>query len=250
MTDRYLGPNGDPTAASPLPAPDAPVDAVLFDVDDTLCRYRRSGAELLGLAFDRVGVEPFFEVGEYYGRYPAFLAEADDVASLREECFATLAAERGRDPAVGRRVARAYAAERDHRNVEPLSGAREAVERLAEDHRLAVVTNGGPSMQREKLAALGLDGAFEAVVFAGYDTAPKPDPEPFRRALRALSVDPERAVHVGNSRESDVAGARAAGVRSAWLAGTPTPDPSPTPGPEPTYALASMADLHAPPWRG
>jgi len=231
-----------------LPDRDAPVDAVLFDVDDTLCRYRRPGSELLPLAFDRVGVEPFFDVREYHQRYPEFVAASDDVASLREACFAALADERGRDPGLGRRVARAYAAERDHRNVDPLPGAREAVERLAEDHRIGVVTNGGRSMQRDKLEALGLDGAFETVVFAGYDTGPKPEPEPFGRALDALSVDPERAVHVGNSIGSDVAGARAAGVRSAWLAGangSGTP-----PDPEPTYTLASMRDLHEPPWLG
>ena len=28
-------------------------DAVLFDVDDTLCRYRRTGDELLAVAFER-----------------------------------------------------------------------------------------------------------------------------------------------------------------------------------------------------
>jgi putative hydrolase of the HAD superfamily len=237
-----------PATRRPLPDPDAPVDAVLFDVDDTLCRYRRPGAELLPLAFDRVGVEPFFDVEDYHERYPEFLATAEDVASLREACFASLAAERDRDPAVGRRVARAYAAERDHRNVRPLPGARAAVERLAADHRLGVVTNGGPSMQREKLDALGLGDAFETVVHAGYDTAPKPDPEPFERALGALGVDPERAVHVGNSHRSDVAGGRAAGVRAAWL-----PDAAASSvdtDPEPTYTLASMADLHAPPWRG
>jgi putative hydrolase of the HAD superfamily len=233
-----------------LPDPDAPVDAVLFDVDDTLCRYRRPGSELLAVAFDRVGVEPFFGVEEYYERYPEFAAAADDVATLREECFATLAAERGRDPAVGRRVAEVYAAERDHRNVRPLPGACGVVERLATDHRVGVVTNGSPSMQREKLEGLGLDGAFETVVFAGHDTAPKPDPEPFRRALRALSVDPGRAVHVGNSLEADVAGARAAGVRAAWLADADASPAGSTPDPEPTYTLASPADLHDPPWRG
>jgi putative hydrolase of the HAD superfamily len=229
-----------------LPPPDAPVDAVLFDVDDTLCRYRRSGAELLAVAFDRVGVDPFFDVGDYHERYPEFLAAAEDVASLREACFAALAAERGRDPAVGRRVAASFAAERDHRAVEPLPGALGAVDRLAADHRVGVVTNGGPSMQRDKLDGLGLGDAFETVVFAGYDTAPKPDPEPFRRALDALSVEPGRAVHVGNSPGSDVAGARAAGLRPAWLADAAASGSDPPA----TYTLRSMADLHAPPWRG
>ena len=229
------------------PDPGAHVDAVLFDIDDTLCRYRRPGSELLALAFDRVGVEPFFRVEDYYARYPEFVTTSDDVVSLREACFAALATERDRDPGIGRRVARAFAAERDHRDVRPLPGALEAVERLAGDHRLGVVTNGSPSMQREKLEGLGLDGAFESVVFAGYDTPPKPDPEPFRRALRALSVAPDRAVHVGNSLESDVAGGRAAGLRTAWLPGSGSGTPA---TPEPTYTLASLADLHDPPWHG
>jgi putative hydrolase of the HAD superfamily len=232
--------------APSLPDPDEPVDAVLFDVDGTLCRYRRPGGELLSIAFDRVGVEPFFDVEAYHERYPEFLATTDDTATLREECFAALAAERGRDPADGRRVAAAFEAERDHRDVRPLPGATEAVERLAADHRLGVVTNGGPSMQRRKLEGLGIDDAFETLVFAGYGTAPKPDPAPFERALDTLAIDPDRAVHVGNSIGSDVVGARAAGIRAAWLAdGT---DSLSGPDPKPSYTLTSMADLHRPPW--
>ena len=238
-----------PSASDPaLPPPDAPVDAVLFDVDDTLCRYRRSGAELLSLAFDLVGVDPFFGVEDYHERYPEFAATTDDVDSLRRACFAALAEERGRDPALGRRVATAFADERDHRDVRPLDGALCAVERLDGDHRLGVVTNGAPSMQRRKLEGLGLADAFDAVVFAGYDSAPKPDPEPFGRALRSLSVQPERAVHVGNSLGSDVAGAHAAGVRAAWLADERTAGAGIDTTSAPTYTLASMGDLLDPPW--
>lgn len=39
-------------------------DAVLFDLDDTLCRYRRSGSELLAAAFERTGRDPFITRGE------------------------------------------------------------------------------------------------------------------------------------------------------------------------------------------
>ncbi|WP_255148823.1 HAD family hydrolase [Halorarius halobius] len=219
-------------------------DAVLFDVDDTLCRYRRSGGELLEAAFDDAGVDPFFDVEAYHRRYGEFMADTDGVAELRRACFATLAEERGRDPEVGRAVADAFAAERDHRAVDPLPGAREAVDRLAEDHAVGVVTNGDPGMQSQKLEGLGLADAFEVVVHAGYDAPAKPDPEPFRRALSTLDVTPERAVHVGNSLTSDVAGAHNAGLGAAWL------DQGVDPDPQPHYVLDSMRDLHAPPWRG
>lgn len=218
------------------------VDAVLFDLDDTLCEYRRSGAQLLALAFEDVDVAPFFSVNDYYGRYDEFIAESDSMVDLREHCFATLATERGHDPEVGRAVARAYAAERDHQDVRSLPGAQEAVEALTADHRLGLVTNGSPEMQRRKLNAVGLADAFEAVLHAGYEAPAKPDPEPFHLTLDALEATPEEAVHVGNSLTTDVPGAQAAGVQAAWLSDGSDPEPVPE------YTLNSLHDLCKPPW--
>jgi len=233
-----------------LRAPPSPVqpDAVLFDLDDTLCRYRRSGAELLAAAFERTGHDPFITREEYHARYPSFVDDSDSVADLRERCFAAIARDEGRDPAEGRAVARAYAEERDHGDVEPLAGVEEAVA-AASDRPLGLVTNGAPEMQSQKLAALGLADAFDVVVHAGYDTPAKPDPAPFHRALAALETPPERAVHVGNSLSSDVAGAHAAGVRSVWLApenGNESESESGTdPRPTPHYTVSSLAALPA-----
>lgn len=223
------------------------VDAVLFDLDDTLCEYRRSGAELLALAFEDVSVEPFFDVRDYHARYDEFLGGAETVRDLRAACFAALARERGRDPELGRAVADAYAAERDHRNVRPLAGAHDAVEGLARGHRLGIVTNGSPDMQRRKLAALDFADAFESVVHAGHDAPAKPDPAPFHHALADLDASPGRAVHVGNSLTTDVPGARAAGLRAAWLADGDDIDADFDPRPD--YRLDSLRDLLEPPWR-
>ncbi len=221
-----------------------PVEAVLFDLDDTLCTYRRGGAELLSVAFDRVGVDPFFEVAEYHGRYETFAEESDGIADLRERCFAAIAADRGRDPDVGRAVAQAFADERDHSNVDPLPGATEAVRSLAADNRLGLVTNGAPEMQRAKLSGLPFADAFETVVFAGYDAPAKPDPEPFERALSVLDAAPERAVHVGNSPSADVDGAHAAGLRAALLPDGPPTEAASTPD----YRVESLSELAPPPW--
>jgi putative hydrolase of the HAD superfamily len=204
------------------------VRAVLFDLDDTLCRYRRTGGEVLAAAFERMGVDPLFPVEAYYDRYADFRAVTADAITLREEAFAAIAADRGHDPELGRAVADAYTAERDQTNVEPLPGAADAVASLAASYRVALVTNGAPGMQSQKLSALPFADRFETVVHGGYDTAAKPDPEPFHVALDALDVSADRAVHVGNSPTSDVAGAHAAGVGSVWLDdGTTDPDPRP-----------------------
>jgi len=219
------------------------VDAVLFDLDDTLCEYRRTTEEMLEWSFEHAGVDPLFDVDDYTASYGDFVDTSENMRDLRRQCFAALAEEAGVDPAVGERVADVFSDERDHGDVRPLPGAEAAVERLAGEYRLGIVTNGAPEMQVQKLEALSFSDAFETVVYAGYDAPSKPDPAPFHRSLDALDATPERAVHVGNSLESDVAGAAAAGVRSVWL-GNGVESPSPTPD----YRIESLRELSSPPW--
>ncbi|RRJ30282.1 HAD family hydrolase [Halocatena pleomorpha] len=214
-----------------------PVEAFTFDLDGTLCRYRRSTAEVLALAFERTDLEPLFTAAAYRESMDQYTDECETMAELREHCFAALASENGHAPSDGHRVALAFEELRDHRNVEPIDGMHETLDALA-DYPLALITNGPPGTQSEKLAALGLRSEFELVVYAGYDTPSKPDPAPFVDALSQLGVDPAHAVHVGNSLDADIRGADAAGMRSAWLRtaeGTPTPQPQ--------YVLDSLTDL-------
>ena len=100
------------------------VAAVLFDVDGTLCTYRQSGRDLLTRAFETVGVEQFFTAEAYHDRYSEFLEDSGSIRELRRRCFATIARECGRDPALGRRLAEAYAAMRAHAVVDPTPGGR------------------------------------------------------------------------------------------------------------------------------
>jgi putative hydrolase of the HAD superfamily len=195
-----------------------PIRAVLFDLDDTLLRYRRSSGTLLRESFESVGVDPVFPVEAYYDQFRRFADRTNSVAELRRECFAALCADRGRGPDLGRRVADAYAAERDHRDVEWVAGAREVMGSLSEHYRVGVVTNSPADAARQKVDAAGVDEYAETVVFAGHDTPAKPAPEPFDRALEALDADPARAAHVGDSLQSDIAGANAAGLRSVLFA--------------------------------
>ena len=222
------------------------VDAVLFDLDDTLCEYRRTSADLLRESFEAVGVDPFFDVHEYYDAYETVVNDDDDhdgMRELRELCFAGLADEYGYSRDLAYAMADHYAESRDHTAVDPLPGATAAVDALAADHALGVVTNGAPAMQREKLSALAFADRFETVVFAGYDAPAKPEPDAYHAALADLDVAADRAVHVGNSLQTDVPGAHAAGVRSAWLSDGSDPNP------EPHYTIGRLDELATPPWR-
>lgn len=214
------------------------IEAVTFDLDDTLVRYERSPAELLAIAYDRRGVDSLFSVEEYYARFEEFTGRYDSIAEIRAACFAALAAEHGADPDLGRALAATYAEERDHTNVELLPGAARVLDDLAAEYPLALVTNGPPDSQQQKIDAVGLDRWIETTVFAGHDAPPKPDPLPFETAMNTLGTAPENTVHVGNSLDTDVAGATAAGVDSVWLAADDHPAAA-----EPTYRIDALTAL-------
>ncbi len=89
--------------------------------------------------------------------------------------------------------------------------------------RLAIVSNSDGTVE-SRLAAAGVlqvgDGPgvrVEVVVDSGTVGVDKPDPRIFDFALAACGVRPEAAVHVGDSRRTDVAGALAAGIRPLHL---------------------------------
>jgi len=82
--------------------------------------------------------------------------------------------------------------------------------------KVAVVSN-FDSRLPEILRVLGIHEHIDAVVYSAEAGSAKPDRAIFRRALAALGVAPERAIHVGDSASADVAGAVAAGLEGVLL---------------------------------
>ena len=81
---------------------------------------------------------------------------------------------------------------------------------------LAVVSN-FDSRLSPLLDALGLAAFFDAVVCSGPAGAAKPDRAIFTRALATLGVEASETLHVGDSREADYDGARAAGIEALFV---------------------------------
>ena len=79
-------------------------------------------------------------------------------------------------------------------------------------HALVVVSNWDCSLPGW-LEGAGLRDLLGEVVSSAAVGAAKPDPAIFTAALERTGARPEDAVHVGDSLEKDVAGARAAGIR-------------------------------------
>ena len=82
--------------------------------------------------------------------------------------------------------------------------------------RAAVVSNWDCSLPGV-LAAVGLGGMLDAVVTSAEAGARKPDRRIFEAALAAVQCPSDRALLVGDSLEIDIAGGRAAGIRSVLL---------------------------------
>jgi len=214
------------------------VDAVVVDLDLTLCRTTQDRSAMLARAFERAGVEQYCTTEDLAAVVDDIDGADSDIDFYRRSLRA--AGERAGVDAPYERIARAFDDLVDHSQVEPLPGAIEAVEYATDRYPTALLTNGGEETQRTKLRALGLEGAFDAHVFGDPDRGLKPDPAPFEAVLAELDRPADRALKVGDSVEADVRGANAVGMHSAWV---PPGDAPENPAHEPTYRLESLAAL-------
>jgi len=86
----------------------------------------------------------------------------------------------------------------------------------AMDIHLGVVSNWDERL-RPLLEKLGLNRYFEAVIVSCEVAFTKPSPVIFEQAARMLGEAPENILHVGDSQEHDVEGARGAGFNALLL---------------------------------
>jgi HAD superfamily hydrolase (TIGR01549 family) len=147
----------------------------------------------------------------YYLEHQLEGSDPAALADLRRRCATVLAdaAGVGRDSALDALMSSL--------RFEALPGAAPALGELrARGLRVVVVSNWDCSLP-EVLAGIGLSKAVDAVVTSAVVGAAKPDPRIFRAALAAAGCDAGQALHVGDSLELDVAGARAVGIRALLI---------------------------------
>ncbi len=226
--------------------------ALLFDLDETLMVEEPAaeaaflasaqlavehGADLRALATDarararelwyaapthgycmRVGISSWEGLWcRFEGEHPDVRALRDWSPTYRREAWSrALADQEVEDGQLAEELAERFIVERRARH-EVFADVADGLERLAESHAMALVTNGAACLQREKLAASGLSERFDAVVVSADVGVAKPDPAIFKHALSELGVRRDRAVMVGDSIAKDVDGALAAGLDAVWV---------------------------------
>lgn len=104
-----------------------------------------------------------------------------------------------------------------------------------------VVSNWDVSL-RHVLAVAGLTHLLDGVVVSAEAGARKPSPVIFERALGLVGAEPAEALHVGDTVEEDIAGARNAGVPAVLLRRDGGPGPA---GVETIRSLAQLPALLA-----
>jgi putative hydrolase of the HAD superfamily len=135
---------------------------------------------------------------------------AHDLSQLRRLSIAQALQAAGDDPALAEPAFEVFFAARQR--VVFYDEVPAALDRLAARYPLLAVSNGNA-----ELVATGLSRWFVGSVSARDAGVAKPDPRIFAQACERLGLAAAQVLHVGDHLEMDVAGARGAGLHTAWV---------------------------------
>jgi putative hydrolase of the HAD superfamily len=145
----------------------------------------------------------------YYREHAHEGRDEESLADLRERCTRLISDELGVELSAEELV--------DAIHFQAYPDARPALDSLRDRGlRLIAVSNWDCSLGRV-LERCGLAAALTGAVTSAEVGVPKPDPAIFEAALELAGCAPAEALHVGDTPDEDVAGARAAGIRPLLL---------------------------------
>jgi HAD superfamily hydrolase (TIGR01509 family) len=233
--------------------------AVFFDFGGTLFSYRpmrRSTVRLIGEAVQRLGIDVDLGVAaRAYGgaSQRAFAEHLPRPYFLHRDvfhaAFGHFAAQFEREAS---RELLDWFHEAQRRQVleefRLREGARDVVSTLRSSGlHVGIVSNIDDDYLEPMLARCGLDALVDAWTSSEQAASCKPDPGIYRVALAKAGVDPADVLFVGDSREQDIAGARALGMETALIVepDAPPPGAGALPAAEPHHTIAELGELLA-----
>jgi glucose-1-phosphatase len=181
----------------------SPLQLVIFDMDQVLCRYDRPlRLRRLAAISARTPEEIFAAI------WQSGFEAGSEAGAMNAEAYL-----RGFGERIGYPLTRSQWVEARRMAMTPFPDVLSLVARIKHSVAIAVLTNNG-FLTKETIALLfpELPALFEAkLMFSAEFAARKPDPQVYRRLLARLGVAPEAALMVDDDADN-VAGAEAAGL--------------------------------------
>jgi putative hydrolase of the HAD superfamily len=155
--------------------------------------------------------------GDFGDGRPDIQKLAQWIPVFRRQTWLHFLAEYGiNDAAFAEDIQNRFIEERQRRQV-VFPDVEPALRELQKQYRLALLTNGAPSLQRFKINASGLSPYLANVTISGDLGYGKPDPRIFQHTIDLLGVPPEAAVMIGDNLRRDIYGAQNAGLHGIWI---------------------------------
>lgn len=201
-------------------APVVPYSTVLFDLDHTLLDSDESEAAAFAHTMRFAGVadhEPLLDAYRrinlaMWAQVEAGTLMADDVRTKRFEAFNELTGIDADPGAMGDVFVEALGS---FGQLYP--GAIEMLDTVGAIAALGLVTNGISDVQRARVARLGIERFFDAIVISSEVATSKPGAAIFDIAFERLGRPARSAtVMVGDSLTSDMAGGHRYGIATCW----------------------------------
>lgn len=219
-------------------------EVIFFDADDTLLDFGKSEGEALRKTMEDYGtVCEDRHLSSYHAINRSIWQELEQGSITQEE----LKVERFRRflTSSGLTLDARDFGERylDHLSTMAflMDGAKEILVELQKEYRLAMITNGIARVQKGRLSKSGIGRFFEEVIISEEVGFSKPSGEIFEYAMRKMGLeDRSKALMVGDSLTSDMAGATAFGMDTCWLNLKRKNRPQ---SPSPTYEIFSLYEL-------
>ncbi len=201
------------------------IKAIYFDLDNTLHNFYLSSSIAMSKVYESIKKSHGTNIESLKDAYSEILRKAEEHAfcdgrksiDYRTERFTELLSIFGKiDTNLVTELVEIYS-----KNIESSMKIFPEVEgvlrSLQKKKPLYMVTEGPGDAQRKAVEILGLSDYFKDVIISGEARMIKSDGGLFEYSLKKTNLKPSDVIHVGDSYERDVLGARIAGIPTVWI---------------------------------
>ena len=162
-------------------SPKAPPDAILFDLDNTLCDYIDAKYAACKAVIEYIGVGEFRELFEYFRRQKYNFEDTEHIHDYMKDKGVY-------SPSVAMAATELFE-EAKIAHIQPYPGVHETLRYLAGlNIKMAIVTDAFLDQAQKRLKKCLIDQYFPVVITPNEQRKPKPDHTPFKDALQELSA--------------------------------------------------------------